>query len=87
MPIYTFENIKTGETEDHMISFDEMESYLKTNKHMRRVYKPVLIADPVGLGITKPPVDFQRHVLGRIKDKNPGATAIGNKRWTVPKEI
>jgi hypothetical protein len=87
MPIYTFENTKTGETEDQMISFDEMETYLKKNKHMRRVYKPVPIVDPVGIGITKPPVDFQKHVLGKIKAANPGSEAIASKRWCIPKEI
>lgn len=86
-PIYTFENIKTGDTEDHMISYDEMEIYLKENKHMRRVYKPVPIVDPVGIGVTKPPADFQRNVLGKIKAANPGSDAIASKRWGIPKEV
>lgn len=87
MPIYTVENIKTGDNEDVNMSYDDLEKLLAENKHLRRVYKPVMIVDPTGIGVSKPPVDFQKHVLGKIKAANPGSTAIGNKRWTIPKEI
>lgn len=87
MPIYTVENTKTNECEDINCSYDDLEKLLKKNKHLQRVWKPIMIADPVGIGVSKPPADFQKHVLGKIKDKTPGATAIGNKRWSIPKEI
>lgn len=85
-PIYTIENKKTGECEDINISYDDLERMLNENKNLRRVWKPIMIVDPVGIGITKPPVDFQKGVLGKIKDKT-GGKAIANKRWSIPKEI
>ena len=87
MPIYTIEDMKTGETRDEMISFSELETVLENNKNLRHVIKPITIGDPVGMGITKPPSDFQRYVLGRIKASNPGSDAIASKRWNIPKEI
>ena len=86
MPLYTFENIKTGEIYENSMTIAEMEEYEKKNKHLRRVFKPISIVDPVGIGITKPPVDFQKGVLGKIKDKTKGS-AIANKRWNIPIEI
>ena len=37
MPIYTFENTKTGKVFDDMMSISEKESYLKKNKHIKQV--------------------------------------------------
>lgn len=87
MPIYTFENTKTGAIYDDMMTISEMETYLKKNKHIRHIIKPIPIVDPVGIGVTKPPADFQKHVLGKIKAANPGSDAVASKRWGIPKEI
>jgi hypothetical protein len=39
------------------------------------------------MGITKPPVDFQKYVLNRAKAM-PGANKNTiEKRWTIPKEV
>lgn len=86
MPIYSVKNAKTKEEYDVNMSYDDFVLYLEENKNLARVYKPIMIVDPVGIGITKPPVDFQKHVLGKIKDKTKGG-AIANKRWNIPKEI
>jgi hypothetical protein len=86
MPIYTFYDKKTKKTWDEMISCEDMEKYLKENSHIERIIKAPPIVDSVNIGITKPPADFQKHVLGKIKEKSKGQ-AIGNKRWTIPKEI
>lgn len=87
MPIYTIEDMTTGETQDEMISFSELETILENNKNLRHVIRPIMIGDPVGMGITKPPADFQKFVLGKIKASNPGSDAIASKRWDIPKEI
>lgn len=86
-PIYTFENTNTGEIYDEMISFTEMETLLKTNPHIKHIIKPVRIVDPVGIGVTKPPEDFQKFVLGKVKAANPQSEAVASKRWNIPKEI
>jgi hypothetical protein len=40
------------------------------------------------MGITKPPSDFQKYVLGRIKETAPGAKKdVLEKRWHIPKEV
>ena len=36
MPIYTFENKKTGKVYDDMMTISEMESFLKKNKHIKQ---------------------------------------------------
>jgi hypothetical protein len=86
MPIYTIENTKTGECKDITVSYEDLEKLLLKKKYLRRVFKPIMIVDPVGIGVTKPPSDFQKYVLGRVKEKT-GGSAIANKRWTIPKEI
>jgi hypothetical protein len=45
------------------------------------------LVDPVGIGISKPPADFQKYVLGKVKAANPHSTAVASKRWSIPKEI
>ena len=37
MPLYTFENKRTGKTFTEMMSISEMESYLKKNKHIKQI--------------------------------------------------
>lgn len=43
-----------------------------------------LIGDPVRMGVTKPPADFSKYVLGKIKEKHPkhnmGNTKINHAR-------
>lgn len=42
-------------------------------------HKAPVYGDPYRLGVTKPPSDFDKYVLGKIKAKFPGST-IGEKR-------
>ena len=86
MPQYTFENTETNEIYDMSMSYDDMIQYLKDNPNVNQVFKMNLV-DPVGIGVSKPPSDFQRHVLGKIKAANPHADAVASKRWGIPREI
>lgn len=86
MPVYTFERKDTGEQYDLTMSYDDMIQYLKENTDVYQIFKMNLV-DPVGIGVSKPPSDFQRHVLGKIKAANPQADAIASKRWGIPREI
>jgi hypothetical protein len=65
----------------------EHEEFTKNNPQLQQVLRNFTMVDPVNIGVTKPPADFQRHVLGRIKAAVPEASAIGNKRWSIPTEI
>ena len=75
MPNYTWLNKETGE------------EFIKNNPHLQQVLRNFTMVDPVNIGVTKPPSDFMKYVLGRVKEKTPGATAVGNKRWHIPREI
>lgn len=70
------------------MTISEMEKFEEANKDTHeRLYNSVTVVDPVGAGITKPPADFQKYVLGKVKAGSPGAEAIANRRWGIPKEI
>lgn len=87
MPNYTYQDTETGEIVELSMTISEMLEFEKTTPTMERVYSTISIADPTNIGVTKPPSDFQKYVLGKVQAKTPGASAIGNKRWTIPKEI
>ena len=87
MPNYTWENKDTGEEHTNTMTIAERDEYEKNNPQLRQVLRNFTMVDPVNIGVTKPPSDFQKYVLGRVKEKMPGATAVGNKRWNIPKEI
>ena len=87
MPIYSYKNKTTGEETDVNMTITEMEEFEAQHTDLERVYKPIAMVDPAGIGLQKPPSDFQKYVLGRIKEKNPGSDAIASKRWSIPKEI
>lgn len=87
MPYYTFRNKKTDEQITVQMSMAEHDTYLNDKPDWEQVIIAANFVDPVSIGVTKPPSDFQRHILGRIKEAVPGATAVANKRWGIPKEI
>jgi len=65
MPVYSFENPKTGDEYELTMSYDELETYLKEHPEVNQTFRMNLV-DPVGIGVTKPPVDFQKHIIGFI---------------------
>lgn len=89
MPRYTLRNNKTGEEFILEMKISELDPYLEKNPHIETVPVPVFVGDAAKQGITKPPSDFQKYVLGRIKDKVPGAKRSGamERRYTIPREI
>lgn len=64
----------------------ELDDYKKNNPNMEQVLSTMNIVDPVGIGVKKPPSDFTKHVLGRIKKNNPLGGAI-ERRWNIPREF
>ena len=87
MPNYTWMNKETGEEFTNTMTMAEHEDFVKDNPHLQQVLRNFTMVDPVNVGITKPPADFQKHVLGRIKSAVPEASAVASKRWDIPKEI
>lgn len=83
MPYYTY---KIGDDEVTLgMSISEMEEYEKANPSHVRVYKPVVIGDPVLMGVKKPPSDFDKYVLGRIKENSPNNTI--EKKRSIAREF
>lgn len=67
MPLYTFENKKTGETFDVRMSMAEREVYIQENPHLQQIITEApAIGDPVRLGLRKPDANF-RDVLKKAK--------------------
>jgi len=87
MPNYTFRNKETGEQFIESMTMAEHDTYLDDKPHLEQVLGNFAVADPVNIGVTKPPSDFMKYVLGRVKSSVPEATAVANKRWEIPKEL
>lgn len=86
MAVYSFKDKTTGEEFELSMPMSDREDFLALNPHIEQVLKVMNLVDPVGIGVTKPPSDFQKHVVKRIADNVPGAVAVGNKRWGAPRE-
>jgi hypothetical protein len=87
MPIYNFENTKTGEEFSLQMSMSEREQYLKDNPDVIQTLTRMNIGDPVGLGVTKPPSDFQKYVLNKVKTVPGAQSSQIEKRWQISKEV
>lgn len=87
MPNYTYKNKVTGEQVTVNMTMAEHDTYLDDKPDWEQMILVANFVDPVSIGVTKPPADFQKYVLGRIKSAVPEASAVANKRWDIPKEI
>lgn len=84
MPVYSYFDPKKKEQFDVTMTTDEMIQYEKDNPKLERIYK-MNVVDSVRIGVTKPPADFSKHVLGKIKNAHPRGSV--EKRWSIPKEL
>lgn len=87
MPTYSYLNKETDERVDLIMSMAEMDAFERDNPHMQRLYEQMNIVDPVAIGVTKPPSEFTRDVLGRVANM-PGADKSKiYKRWQPSKIV
>ena len=87
MPVYSFNDTETEEEFELQMSYDELKQFLEDNPKVNQTFRMNLV-DPVGAGISRPPSDFQKYVLGRVKETVPGAKKdVIEKRWHIPKEV
>lgn len=84
MPTYQFKNKTTGEEFEDFMSISAKEKYLEENTDIDQMLTSLNIVDPVGIGVTRPPSDFSKYVLGRIKETAPGPAL--EKRWSIQRE-
>lgn len=87
MPYYSFIDTETEEEFELEMTYDQLKVFLEANPRFNQTFR-MNIVDPAGIGVTKPPSDFQKYVLGRVRDTVPGANkAAIEKRYSIPKEI
>ncbi len=87
MPIYTLRDKETQEIFERTMKISEYEVFMEENPNFERYYNTMpLIGDSVRLGIKKPPSDFQKNIIGRMKDSIPGNT-LGDRKFSIPKEF
>jgi len=85
MPLYSYHDTKNDTYIDITMTISEMEAFEKENSHMERQYTSLNMVDPVTAGTAKPPADFQKYVLGKIKERHPLGSV--EKRWQLKKEV
>ena len=83
---YSFEDKETQEQFELDMSYDELLLFLENNKDVHQIFK-MNVVDPVGIGISKPPSDFQKYVLGKVKQMPGAQKDVIEKRWQIAKEI
>ena len=87
MPIYTFENKKTGKVYDDMMSIAEMEEFLKKNKHIKQKLTTINISSGVrGMGNMKNDGGWKDN-LSRIADAHPTSELAQQHRRRSIKEV
>ena len=86
MPIYTFENIKTGKVYDEMMSISEMEDYLKKNKHIKQQIHTVNIVGGIQ-GITHKNDQGFKEVLSKVAEAHPRSALAKEHRKRTIKEV
>lgn len=85
MPYYSFEDTETGEEFELELTYDQLQAFLTNNPQFNQTFR-MNLGDPVRMGVTKPPSDFQKYVLGRVKEAHPLGGAV-ERRYNIPKEI
>ena len=87
MPIYTFENTKTGERYDDMMSIAEKEDFLKKNKHIKQRLTSLNISSGVrGMGGMKNDGGWKDN-LSRIADAHPNSALAQQHKKRSIKEV
>lgn len=81
----TYENIETGEQHQEFLKYSEHEQYALDHPELRQVIGAMNVVDPVGIGVTKPPTEFLKNVVGKIKHANPQTSAL-ERRYSIPRE-
>ena len=87
MPTYRFLNTETDEEFELSMSIAEREEYVKSNPTHQQVFNTLNIGDPVRLGVTKPPADFMKGVIGRMQESIPKNRLKDMGKFQIPKEI
>ena len=92
MPLYDFEDTKTGEQFELQLKISEKDEFLKSNPNLRQVIGTPMIVGGVD-GLRKPDEGF-KEVLSKIGEQNPQTpfgrevnSAKGSKQGAVNKAV
>ena len=86
MPIYSFENVKTGKEYTEQMSMSELDAYLKKNKNIRQVFTSLNIVGGVS-GLTHKQDGGWKDNLQRIAEAHPGSPLADRYKKKSIKEI
>lgn len=87
MPIYPLRNKETGEIFEKIMKIADYEIFMKENPNIERYFDTApIFGDPVRMGIVKPPSDFQKHIIGRMKESIPGNT-LSDRKFQIPRDF
>ena len=86
MPIYTFENKKTGKVYDDMMSIAEKETFLKKNKHIEQKLTTINISSGV-MGVNMKNDGGWKDNLSRIAEAHPTSALADQHRKRSIKEV
>ena len=83
--IYSFIDTETEEEFELEMTYDQLKVFLEANPRFNQTFV-MNLGDPIRMGVTKPPSDFSKYVLGRVKEAHPLGTSI-ERRHTITKEV
>jgi hypothetical protein len=86
MPIYSFENIKTGKEFTEHLTMSELDNYLSKNKNIRQVFTSLNIVGGVS-GLTYKQDGGWKDNLQRIAEAHPGSPLADRYKKKSIKEI
>lgn len=79
MPTYTFLDTETQKTFEIVLRMSELDEYKSSHPtHIQQIVSAAPIADPVRLGLIKPPESF-REVLRKIADRTAGGKGLRDR--------
>lgn len=87
MPTYQFKNKQTEEIIEKIMKISELDQFKQDNPDLEVfIGTAPVFGDPVRLGITKPPADFQKGVIDRIANSVPGNRIKEITKFQTPRE-
>lgn len=86
MPVYTFEDTKTGKTFDKIMSISERDDFVDNNPDYRQVFTSLNIVGGVS-GLTHKPDSGWNDTLQKIAEKHPNSPLADRYRKKSIKEV
>ena len=83
--IYSFIDTETEEEFELEMTYDQLKAFLEANPRFNQTFR-MNVVDPVGIGVTKPPSDFQKYVLGKVAAAPGAQSSATDRRWGHKRE-